>query len=317
MDSSDLAYFRAVAEEGSLTRAAVRLHCVQSNVTARIRALEHELKTPLFHRHGRGVALTRAGQALLPYAGRVLSLLSEAAAAIGDSPEPRGPLAIGTMETTAAVRLPAILAAFHAAYPEVELSITTGSTTALLAELRAYHLDGAFVAGPVEDADLVAETVFVEEMAFVGAKGVDWPIAHGDTRRPITFLAFRPGCSYRTRLEHIVREMGFASPKLLEFGTLEGILGGVAAGIGLTLLPRAVAEDSRLAGTLAVHMLPPRLARVETVFARRREALETAAMRAFLDAARGKRVKPLSLARPSPRTRPAPRPAARSAARAG
>ncbi|NJM35197.1 MAG: LysR family transcriptional regulator, partial [Rhodomicrobium sp.] len=84
MDASDLRIFEAVARLGGMNRAAAELNTVQSNVTARIRALEDELGLPLFRRSSRGVSLTAAGERLLPYAKRIAELLSEAARAARD-----------------------------------------------------------------------------------------------------------------------------------------------------------------------------------------------------------------------------------------
>ena len=80
---------------------------MQSNVTQRVKALEAEIGTALFERHSRGMTLTGAGRRLLPYAQRMAALSREALLAARDDGEPKGPLAIGSMETTAAVRLPA------------------------------------------------------------------------------------------------------------------------------------------------------------------------------------------------------------------
>src|SRR5229473_2529587 len=84
MESADLRFFEAVARLGVMTRAAEELHTVQSNVTARIRALEHCLGAALFERHSAGVTLTDAGRRLLPYARRVSRLLDDAARAVRD-----------------------------------------------------------------------------------------------------------------------------------------------------------------------------------------------------------------------------------------
>src|SRR6267154_5819933 len=101
MDAGDLRVFAAVVRLGSMNRAAAELNTVQSNVTARIRLLEETLGTPLFHRHSRGVKPTVAGQRLLPYADRVATLLAEARRAVGDDGRPKGPLSLGSLETTA------------------------------------------------------------------------------------------------------------------------------------------------------------------------------------------------------------------------
>src|SRR5271166_2555524 len=129
MDGTNLRVFEAVARLGSMSRAAQELNTVQSNVTARIRALEHELGVPLFHRTNRGVALTEAGQRLLPYAAQIGRLLADARRAVEDNGTARGPLTIGSLESTAGIRLPRLLATYAAANPEVDLVLTPGNTS--------------------------------------------------------------------------------------------------------------------------------------------------------------------------------------------
>src|ERR671933_479015 len=109
MDAGDLRVFEAVARLGGMNRAAAELNTVQSNVTARIRQLEETLGTPLFQRHRTGVTLTPAGRRLLPYAARVRQLLDEARRAALDDGAPKGPLLVGSLETTAALRLSPVL----------------------------------------------------------------------------------------------------------------------------------------------------------------------------------------------------------------
>src|ERR1700759_3829936 len=127
MELSDLLTFSAVARLGGITRAADELHTVQSNVTQRIKALEAEIGTVLFERHGRGLTVTGAGRRLLPYAQMMAALSRGAVLAARDDGEPKGPLSIGSMETTAAVRLPTLLAEFHRRYPAVRLALGTSA----------------------------------------------------------------------------------------------------------------------------------------------------------------------------------------------
>ncbi|WP_207455128.1 LysR family transcriptional regulator [Azospirillum sp. SYSU D00513] len=287
MDSTDLAFFVAVVEEGGVTAAARRLNCVQSNVTARIRALEAELGVALFHRNGRGVQPTRAAQSLLPHARRTASALADARAAVRDLLDPglvQGRLAIGSMETTAAVRLPAVLAAYHRDFPQVELALETGSTGSLLAAVASFGLDAALVAGPVEDPALQAEPVGTEEMIMATAAGPGWTELL--SRPGLAALSFRRGCSYRERLAGLLASLDARHARIQEFGTLEGIIGGVAAGIGVALLPRAAVEGSRLAHALALHPVPEPWNMATTVLVRRRDALVTAALARFADYAR-------------------------------
>ena len=206
MDAADLKVFETVARLGGIGRAAQALNTVQSNVTARVRLLEQELGTPLFERHPRGVTLTAAGRRLLPYATEVKDLLARARRAAMDDGTPQGPLAIGTLETTVAMRLPRIIAAYVAAHPAVDLTLRTGTSAESVARVLARELDGAFVAGPVDHADLAQETVFREELVVVTAPSVRGlhELAHAN---PLKLLVLRVGCSYRQRLENCA---GFA-----------------------------------------------------------------------------------------------------------
>lgn len=297
MELSDLTTFAAVARCGGITRAAQELHTVQSNVTARIRALEADVGTPLFERHSRGVSLTSAGQRLLPYVDRLSALLHEARQAAGDDGVARGPLAIGSMETTAAVRLPGLLARFHADCPQVQLSLRTGPTAELLAAVLAHALDGAFVAGPVDHPELQVLPVFDEELMLITA--AHWSrldalkdaLAH--TGQPLSALTFREGCSYRRRLDQVLAAQGWPAFTRLEFGTLEGILGCVGAGVGLTLLPRSVVEASAHRAHLALHALPRAMARTATVFVTRRQAHASTALQRFVQGLQAPRAAPV------------------------
>jgi DNA-binding transcriptional LysR family regulator len=285
MDLADLRVFEAVARLGAMNRAAAELNTVQSNVTGRIRALEEELGTPLFDRHSRGVTLTPAGRRLLPYAGRARELLDEAQRATKDDGTPKGRLTIGSLETTAAMRLSPVLSTYVASWPEVDLVLRTGTTCELVDAVRERRLEGAFVCGPVDDPELVQETVFHEELVLVtwpGMRGLDDLVRKG----AVKIVVLRAGCSYRQRLEEILARRGIVEPRRLEFGTLDAIVACVGAGLGVTLLPRSVITAAREQGNVAVHALPPGDAGVETVFIRRRDGYVSSALASFLDLVR-------------------------------
>src|SRR5262245_49949762 len=144
MDLDDLDIFRCVVREGGVTRAALRLHRVPSNVTTRVKQFEERLGVTLFRRQGRGLALSDAGRALLGHAERLLRLAEEAEQEMR-SGAVRGALRIGSLESAAGVRLPRVLAAFHARYPDVSIELQTGTTGALLRRLQAFEIEAAFV----------------------------------------------------------------------------------------------------------------------------------------------------------------------------
>jgi LysR family transcriptional regulator, cell division regulator len=283
MELSDLVTFSTVARTGGITRAAAELNTVQSNVTQRVKALEAEIGAPLFDRHSRGMTLTGAGRRLLPYAQRMAALSREAVLAARDDGEPKGPLAIGSMETTAAVRLPSLLAQFQRRFPAVRLTVRTATTADLVAAVLDGSLDGAFVAGPIDHAELAATTAFREELVLVTASR--WKslaaLRAGTPESGPTALVFRTGCTYRQRLEQIFAEFGWPSAARFEFGTLDGMIGCVAADMGVTLLPRAVVERKDLCGDIRIHALSPARSRVDTIFIQRRSAHEYSALQGF------------------------------------
>jgi DNA-binding transcriptional LysR family regulator len=285
MDAADLRLFAAVARAGGIGKAALVLNTVQSNVTTRLKALEDRLGTTLFERSNRGVVLTAAGHRLLPYAERVSHLLDDARRAVNDAGSPAGPLVIGSLETTAALRLSPFLALFAKSYPAVDLSLKTGTSCELVAQVLDRALDGAFVCGPVDHADLWAEPIFSEELVLLTAPALsdikDLLMA-GDFK----IVVLRAGCSYRLILETFLARRGIVGVRVLEFGTLETIISCVSAGLGVTLLPKALIGSVWQSSRVAMHALPNSEGRVETVFIRHRDAYATSALRAFLEMAR-------------------------------
>ena len=280
MDLLTLKTFSAVARHGSVSGAASELHTVQSNVTARLKQLEWDLAVPLLIRHSRGVSLTSAGVRLLGYAQRVSALVDEAEAAVRDDGTVRGTLRIGSMETTAAVRLPVLLGRFHQAHPKVQLEVRTGPTAELLEHVLAQRLDGALVAGPVDHPDITCEPAFREQLVLVRARGSDGirqRLLQGD----LTVIVFRQGCSYRQRLEAYFAARGWLPLRRFEFGTLEGVLGCVAANVGVTVLPRSAVEGAACRAGLTLEPLGPMPMMVDTLFVRKAGAYAGAALRAF------------------------------------
>ncbi|UUZ95358.1 LysR family transcriptional regulator [Paenibacillus sp. P25] len=251
MESSELRIFQAVAQEGSITRAAQALGYVQSNVTARVQQLEAELKKPLFYRQ-RGMVLTPAGEKLLDYSERILNLLDEAHKALNDAPEPEGRLALGAYHTVSYMLLPGLLTQYHATYPRVELSLSTESSAALAEKVLHYQLDCAFVLSPLHDGHIVEELVREEELLLIASPGNT--SIEDVCRRP--FLMNTKGCLHRERLEAWLKLNGIGSVRYMEFNHLEAIVGGVIAGLGASLVPRSAVEKRVEAGQLRAFALP-------------------------------------------------------------
>ncbi|CDG81469.1 LysR family transcriptional regulator [Janthinobacterium agaricidamnosum] len=282
MDLSALRIFKAVAEEGSVTKAAARLHRVQSNVSVRLTQLEESLGVTLFHRSGRRLLITAEGARLLQYTDRLLQLADEAEASMRGDRSPSGKLQIGAMETTAAARMPFYLAKFHRAHPEVELLLDSGPTDYLLQAVLSYRLDVALVAAPVERPELEQMTVFEEELVLLTDQEHDPVVTPHDVRKK-SLLVFRAGCAYRRKLEGWFAEAGVATVRTIEFGTFEAIIGCVAAGMGVALMPKEILRRRDLADTVQVHQLPPSVAQISTVLVWRRDVVRHPARQAFAD----------------------------------
>ncbi|MBB2926984.1 LysR family transcriptional regulator [Paraburkholderia silvatlantica] len=288
MDSGDLIYFTAVARMGSITKAALFLDTVQSNVTQRIRRLEEELSVSLFHRHGRGVTLTPAGAQLLPYASQIDHMMAEAKRSIASNSVPGGVLRIGSMETTAAVRLPEVLVEYATEFPRVDISFGTGTSQSLILDVLERRLEAALVCAPVDHIDLLAESILCEELVVVTAPWIRhsrdgcrpaWAEFRGDAKIAI----FRHGCAYRERLERLLIRRGITSIRRMELGTLDGLLGCVRAGIAISLLPRSVVAPLAKDGKLAVHALTDDEGQAQTLLVRRRDVAVSLALNCFVE----------------------------------
>ncbi|WP_234051562.1 MULTISPECIES: LysR family transcriptional regulator [unclassified Xanthobacter] len=285
MQSADLEFFLAVSREASIGGAATRLNTAQSNVTSRIKKLEADLGVILFERHSRGVKLTSAGERLLPFAAEVGRLLREARLSVTASDRPRGPLLIGAMETTMALRLSDRLVSFSGLYPDVDLTLRTGTTAELTELVLQQELEGAYVCGPVAHPRLVARRAFEEELTVVAGPDVRTLDLFAD-RGQANIFVFRRGCSYRQRLEQLLARRNIAVARTLEYGSLDAILACVSAGMGLTLLPVDLAAAQARKHAVSLLPLPEDEAKVETLFIRRAQVYVSPALTAFLDVAK-------------------------------
>lgn len=267
MELLSLRTFQTVVDEGGILAASRKLNTVQSNVTARIRRLEEELGTELFFRRGRNLELAPSGRVLLDYARRMLRLEHETSQAVRMAGESVGEIRVGATETITALHLPTALKALYGNHPRMEARVRTDTSGHLVEAVLAHSLDCAFVAGPVHQAGIIFREIAVEELVQVHARGTD------PQRLPL--ILFREGCAYRARAlawqRHLdtldsrptpadPEQAGGPSREAMEFGTLEGIMGCVAVGLGWTLMPRPVVAKSAHAGDLVVKAIPAEFA---------------------------------------------------------
>lgn len=277
MDLNDLKIFQTVAVHGSISKAAAELNYVQSNVTARIKLLEKELQTSLFYRHKRGMILNTEGKRLLEYSRDILSKVEEAKSTFQDKSNPSGILEIGIVETVNA--LPIILSSYYSKYPNVELSLKAGVTDLLLQEVIDMKLDGAFVTGPIKHP-LIEQIEVIQEKLVLVTKGQGFAM-EDITAKPL--LLYNKGCGYRERLESWMKIEGIVPKQIMEFGTFGTIIGSVAAGIGVTIIPESTISDLVASGAVYSHSLPEPYSEVTTIFIRRKDSYLTSTLQCFIE----------------------------------
>jgi DNA-binding transcriptional LysR family regulator len=263
MDLAALKIFKSVVEQGGINKAASKLNRVPSNVTTRIKQLEAQLGTKLFLRIGRRLALSAEGKRLLPYAEQLLRLSAEAETALRNG-KPLGVLRIGTLESTAASRLPPVLSRYHERYPDVQIELVTGTSGALVARVHKQDVEAAFVAEPFNAGGLETQPVFEEELVLITPKGLG-PIRSPRDIENRTVIAFSTGCSYRQRLEAWLAAGKVAPDRIMEFQSYHAILACVAAGSGIAIVPRAIVALLRERRNVTVTALPASIARTRTL----------------------------------------------------
>jgi len=163
--------------------------------------------------------------------------------------------------------------------------ITTGTTCSLIEDVVECRLEGAFVAGPVDHPDLQQQSVFREELVLVTPRSIQG-IEDLPSINELKTVVFRVGCSYRIKLDNLLNKAGILVAQPLEFASIEAILGCVAAGVGITLLPKGVVAAAWRDGQVAVHELDSEFAEVQTVFIRRTDGYVSSALSAFLQIVR-------------------------------
>lgn len=247
MDLRQLRYFIAVAEEGSFSRAARRLHVSQPPLSTQVKALEEELEVPLFVRSNRGVALTPAGTAFFQEARGVLARLEQARRnARQAAREDVGTLVVGFVSIAAYGILPPALKGFRAAFPRVEVQLQELTTDAQVRELRAARLDLGIGLAPVDEPDLEFERLQREELILAAPSGSaaargSGPVNLRDLAREEFIVAPRdiaPGL-YDLTLGHC-RAAGFAPRITQQARQMQTVIGLVSCGMGVALVPASV-----------------------------------------------------------------------------
>ncbi|WP_027175031.1 LysR family transcriptional regulator [Desulfovibrio aminophilus] len=290
MDIRQLRTFLEAARRASFKRAAQAVHLAQSSVSAQLRALEEELGSPLFERRPRRVTLTATGEALLPYAERIVALAEEALAALSPAAEPRGKLTICSSESLAGHRLPEILRRYRLRHPQVRLVLKPASYEEIKTYLDEDRADLAFViGGPVREERFQSETLLLEHMVLAlppGHRLAGRAALRARDLNDETIIFTGPRCSYRLAFERSLAACGNQPASWMEFSNVEAIKRCVASGLGVALLPAICLENERRTGDITTVPWKEKDFSVLTQMVRRKERWVSPALAAFMDTAR-------------------------------
>jgi DNA-binding transcriptional LysR family regulator len=246
MELRQLEYLVAVAEEANFTRAAQRIHVAQPAVSAQIQRLERELGQRLLDRSRRTVRLTAAGEAAMPYAKAALAAVADIHTAMDELSElVRGAVTIGTV-TSHSADIPSLLADFHAEHPNVEITLSTDSSDALIENVRTGRLDTAIISiGPDERPDgLDIETVTDEAIDAVVCRtdsmGNQSRVGLADLcDRPL--IALPVGAGIRRQFDSACAMAGVRPRIAFEASTPTALADLAERGLGVAIVPRSVA----------------------------------------------------------------------------
>ena len=282
MELQQLRYVRAVAETGSFSRAAERCQVAQPSLSQQVLKLEEELGTKLFDRLGRSIRITEAGRALVPYARTILDQVEAARLSVANkNADLSGTVAVGVIPTIAPYLMPRCTASFAKKYPAAKLRIVEETTPVLVEGLRDLSLDFAVLALPLRHKELETFPIRTERLFAVLPKGHPRAGAASlvlkDLRRE-PFVMLRDGHCFRDLSLELCSRARIAPQIAFESGQFSSLLGMVAAGVGISLVPEMAIDrnsecsyvrvsDARASRTIVAAVLHGRnLNRIQKAF---------------------------------------------------
>jgi len=240
LDLELLRSFVSVVDAGGFTRASERVHRTQSTVSQQIKRLEEDVGQVLLHRDGKDVRPTEAGERLLSYARRLLTLAEEARDVLRE-PDGEGAIRLGIPEDFAAYRLAKLLGAFSRSHPGLRMDVRADQSKNLARDLERGELDLALYKREAGGKDAIA--VWPEEVHWVTSKS--HPVDFNAPSVPL--IGFPLGCLYRAGAIHALESAGRAWHMAYSSSSLAGIQAAVAAGMGLSILSEmSIQADHRV-----------------------------------------------------------------------
>lgn len=241
MEVNQLRYVCAIADTGNFSRAAERCRIAQPSLSQQVQKLEDDLGVKLFDRLGRSIRLTEAGRAFIPRARAILEQLDAARSSAADkNADLRGNVTVGVIPTVAPYLMPAYTASFAKKFPDAKLRIIEETTSVLVEGLRDLSIDVAILALPLRHKDLELFPIRTEPLFAVLKK--NHPRARAKSLalkdlRGESFVMLRDGHCFRDLSLDTCTRARITPNIAFESGQFSSLLGMVAAGIGVSLVP--------------------------------------------------------------------------------
>jgi LysR family transcriptional regulator, hydrogen peroxide-inducible genes activator len=241
MEFHQLRYVCAIADTGNFSRAAERCQVAQPSLSQQVLKLEEDLGAKLFDRLGRSVRLTEAGRAFIPHARAVLEQMDVARLSVADkNADLCGSVVVGVIPTVAPYLIPGYAAAFANNYPDAKLRIVEETTSVLVQGLRDLSMDIAILALPLRHKDLKLFPIRTEPLFAVMRR--DHPRASAESLalkdlRGESFVMLRDGHCFRDLSLRTCTRARITPNIAFESGQFSSLLGMVAAGVGVSLVP--------------------------------------------------------------------------------
>jgi DNA-binding transcriptional LysR family regulator len=242
MNLHHLAIFHAIAQTGSISACAERMHISQPAISRQLKEFEKRTGVVLFERLPRGMRLTQAGEVLRDYATRLFEIAHTAQAAVKEIADARlGQLAIGASNTIGTYILPRLLALFRQQHPAIRISMFVGNTEQVSQGVADMRFMLGFIEGPLHVEDLQVERFRQDEILPVVAPGHPLTrkkrlVAADFSAQPL--LMREPGSGTRELIETTLHEQGIRPGSVVEFGNTEAIKQAAIHGGGIAFLPR-------------------------------------------------------------------------------
>jgi len=290
MSDRRLKVFHTVARLLSFTKAAEEMHMTQPAVTFQVRQLEEYFNARLFDRTHNKVNLTPAGERVAEFAERIFDLYAEMENGVRDlTGEISGALTIGASTTIAEYLLPALLGEFKNQYPDINLRLKVSNSEGIVSMVEHNVIDLGVVESPVSNKNLIVEVCHIDQLVVVAAPDHELVKRGGKVsaqdilRYP--FVSREEGSGTRDVIMHYLMEAGISAADMnfsLELGSPEAIKGAVEAGMGITIISRAIIGKELKLNTLAELQLDPPLKRAFS-FVRQRQKFRVTVMEELLE----------------------------------